>query len=71
MRIVLLLQKEDIQTNKMGCHYEIKASNGVSINFTPDALEEFLKDVEFIKSCEADKKPVFPEDRITKHFDNV
>lgn len=44
MELVILLTKEDIQTTKIGLHYAIKAK-GVTINFTPDALEEFVNDV--------------------------
>ena len=50
MEMIICLTKEDVETSMAGEHYLIKTPNGVSINFTPDALEEFLNDVAEIKA---------------------
>lgn len=44
MKLIILLTKEDVQTVKNGSHYEIRSDN-VTINFSPEALDEFLNDI--------------------------
>jgi hypothetical protein len=53
MQIVILLTKEDIATVPCGSHYVIKAQNGIVINFTPEALDQFVKDINFLKKAQA------------------
>lgn len=48
MTTAILLTKEDITTVKIGYHYQITCIGGTMINFTPEALDEFLKDIESI-----------------------
>ena len=50
MEIIICLTKEDINTRKFGGHYEIITESGFRINFTEEALEEFLGDVANLKS---------------------
>lgn len=45
MEMVIILSKEDIQTGKCGDHTEINTGKGITINFAPDALQEFLNDI--------------------------
>ena len=45
MDITFLLKKEDISCRRMGYHFEI-VSDKFAINFTPDAIEELLTDIE-------------------------
>ena len=45
----------DIQTRKTGDHVEIVTPKGITINFTPDALDEFLNDVKGIKESESNQ----------------
>lgn len=54
MNICLQLTKKDIETCKMGHHYEIRA-NGVTINFTPDAFEELENDIKEIRKHESNE----------------
>lgn len=49
MLVTLTLTKDDILTKMMGLHYEIITPMGIVINFSPDALEEFLNDIKSIK----------------------
>lgn len=51
MKLAILLTKEDIQTSKIGNHYEI-SSGDITINFTPEAVEEFINDVKYIHNQE-------------------
>ena len=44
------LEESDIVTSKLGNNYMIKA-NGVNVIFTPEALEELVKDFENIKEA--------------------
>lgn len=52
MKIIIKLEKEDIKTCKMGFNYSIEAP-GVSIVFSPEALQELMDDIEKIKKEEA------------------
>jgi hypothetical protein len=56
MEIRILLTKEDISTRKLGLHYEIITRKGVVINFSPDALDEFLNDINALKEIESAEK---------------
>jgi hypothetical protein len=49
MELCIILNKEDVKTNKLGTHYEIRTGN-ITINFSPEALEEFIKDIQEIKA---------------------
>lgn len=48
MTVVLILNKDDINTRSNGDHYEIVTDNFI-INFTPDAVDEFINDVKSIR----------------------
>ena len=48
MKIIIKLEKEDIKTCKFGLNYSIEAP-GVSIVFSPEALQELIDDIEKIK----------------------
>ena len=54
MKIMIKLEKEDIKTAKFGFNYSIEAP-GVSIVFSPEAAQEFFKDVNNIQ--QEDKEP--------------
>lgn len=56
MTICLLITKEDIETTKIGLHYQIKTKEGVTINFTPDALDELIADYEALKKEDSQNK---------------
>jgi len=60
MKTTILLTKEDITTTKCGLHYVINAKGGISLNFTPDAVEEFVNDVTLIKSMEVSETSKMP-----------
>lgn len=44
MLLTICLTKEDIVTQRMGCHFEIITPNGLNINFTPEAVNELISD---------------------------
>ena len=48
MKVIIKLEKEDIKTCKYGLNYAIEAQ-GVSIVFSPEALQELIDDFEKIK----------------------
>jgi hypothetical protein len=48
MTQIICLTKEDITTKKCGLHYEIVTKHNLIVNFTRDALQEFIKDVSFL-----------------------
>ena len=49
MKIIIKLEKEDIKTCKFGLNYSIEAP-GVSIVFSPEALQELIDDIQDIKA---------------------
>lgn len=51
----ICLTKEDIQTFTNGNHFEIR-TNGVVINLSPDAVDEFIKDIEEIRTIQKPKQ---------------
>lgn len=52
MLIILTLDKSDIKTEPMGNHYQIKTPSGLVINFTPDAVDEFINDIQAIREIQ-------------------
>lgn len=48
MTQIICLTKEDITTEKLGTHYQIVTKDNLIVNFTRDALQEFIKDVSFL-----------------------
>lgn len=55
MEITISLSVYDVATQKCGRHYEIVTPKGITINFSPDALDEFLNDIKAIKEEESKK----------------
>lgn len=49
--ITICITKDDIVTSKIGNHIEVKVSAGLFINFTPEAMEELIKDYEELKKA--------------------
>jgi len=49
---MIKLDKEDIKTCKFGLNFSIEAP-GVSVVFSPEAVEEFFNDIQNIKAEEA------------------
>lgn len=47
--IIIKIEKEDINTGYMGCNYMVKCNNGISLIFTPEALDELILDYKQIK----------------------
>ena len=50
-RITISVTKDDIVTSKIGNHIEVKVSTDLFINFTPEAMEELIKDYEELKEA--------------------
>lgn len=46
---IILLTKKDIETIKVGNHYQINISDSLSINFTQEAIDELINDCNSIK----------------------
>lgn len=44
MNVAINLSKEDIRTRRLGLNYVIEPHDGLIITFTPDALDELLRD---------------------------
>lgn len=56
MTIVIVLEKEDIKTRQVETNTVIETESGMMINFTPEAIEEFLKDIAEIKRVQSEGK---------------
>lgn len=51
MITIICLDKDDINTEPIGLHFNIVTKEGLKINFTPEALVELHKDItEYLKS---------------------
>jgi len=44
MTTIFVLTKKDIETRQNGAHFEIVTSGGIIINFTDEAVKEFIND---------------------------
>ena len=56
MKIAICLDKEDIHTHLYGHNYIIE-TNGITITFTPEAIQEFLDDIQGIRQRVAKLEP--------------
>lgn len=49
MKTTIKIEKEDISTNRLGMNIEVKIDDKTSLVFTPEAIEELIKDYSDIK----------------------
>lgn len=54
-KIVIILNKEDIVTKKLGVNYLIE-TNDIQVVFTQEAFDEFVRDVKKINERENNKQ---------------
>lgn len=47
--IIIKVEKEDINTTKVGINYSIKCTNGIDIVFSPESLDELINDYNLLK----------------------
>ena len=67
MTTTICLTKEDIVTTKMGNHFEIKPTGtNLCINLTPDAVDEFIKDIQVLRKMETPAENKLSEEEIKK-----
>lgn len=50
MKTIIKIEKEDISTNRMGMNIEVQIDGKTSLIFSPEALEELIKDYIDIKA---------------------
>lgn len=55
MKQVICLDKEDIKTSIIGNNFWINVTDELSISFTPDALDELLRDYESLKKLKSEE----------------
>jgi hypothetical protein len=48
--ILLKINKEDIKTSKLGLNIMINCENNIDLVFTPESIEELIKDYNQIKN---------------------
>lgn len=61
MKIVICLDKEDIHTKFCGHNYIIETT-GLSISLTPEAIQEFLDDIQGIQTALTKNHPIDCQD---------
>lgn len=52
---IICLTKEDIETTPNGLHYNITTKSGLIVNFTPEAVDEFIADIKAIREAQEEK----------------
>lgn len=74
MNIIIKIEKEDIETTRLGENINVKIADAMSLVFTFDAVEELYNDSLLLlkkkgsrnKTMPNIEKPVFPPDKIEK-----
>ena len=50
--IIIKINKEDVETAKIGNNFMLKCKNNIDLIFTPEAIEELFNDVNSISKNE-------------------
>lgn len=60
MKTIIKVEKDDIITSRIGCNVEVQVDEKFSIVFSPEALDELVKDYTEIKA-EIESLSVYPK----------